>query len=476
MGADRLDRRGSRSTISGRPPRRRRRCRCCVWLMMQSTAMRGLADGAVADDQFALAAARGRTCESMHQQAGLHRLGDEIALDDGRRRPLDRLVGLGRDRRRRRRAGGPADRRCGRAGRARPARARLRRCRARCRRPRHPRCVVEQDAADRVAIEGEREADLAASRSAPARRGARRAQAGDEGDAVGHRFDAAELLRRGAERRVAARAARVARASASSSLGASVTAAAPGECGRDRPASSLRRTMVRPCSSMPAISAGIGAEVERAARRRAPRRAGARTMRCSSSESAAAVTTSTARRRPARAEPSRVSAGSVCSLLAEPVDEGGQRGCRRQTRSAGAGRCRPRARRPAPSGSLLGGGTVALDRGVGLGAQSAAISSRRLRQAAGALAASAALRACSTRLLALGGELPARALRPRARSASACRRCASASASSLSPAACRRATMAATGRKKKRPRIQTRTRKLTVWSASVHQSMHAWSV
>ena len=58
---------------------------------------RGLADGAVADDQFALAAPE-REQRVDDDQAGLHRLGHQIAVDDLRRRPLDRLARVGRDR------------------------------------------------------------------------------------------------------------------------------------------------------------------------------------------------------------------------------------------------------------------------------------------------------------------------------------------------------------------------------------------
>ena len=51
---------------------------------------RGLADGAVADDEFALAAAE---CEQRvdDDETGLNRLGHEIAVDDRRRRTLDGL-------------------------------------------------------------------------------------------------------------------------------------------------------------------------------------------------------------------------------------------------------------------------------------------------------------------------------------------------------------------------------------------------
>ena len=58
---------------------------------------RGLAGGAVADDQLALAAAEGEQRVD-DEQAGLHRLGHEIAVDDRRRRALDRQVLGGRDR------------------------------------------------------------------------------------------------------------------------------------------------------------------------------------------------------------------------------------------------------------------------------------------------------------------------------------------------------------------------------------------
>ena len=58
---------------------------------------RSLADGAVADDEFALAAPE-REQGVHHDQAGLHRLGHQIAVDDLRRRPFDRLARIGGDR------------------------------------------------------------------------------------------------------------------------------------------------------------------------------------------------------------------------------------------------------------------------------------------------------------------------------------------------------------------------------------------
>ncbi len=58
---------------------------------------RGLADRAIADDEFALAAAE-REQRVDDDEAGLHRLGHQIAFEDSRRRPLDRLVQLGFDR------------------------------------------------------------------------------------------------------------------------------------------------------------------------------------------------------------------------------------------------------------------------------------------------------------------------------------------------------------------------------------------
>ena len=57
---------------------------------------RGFADGAVADDQFALAAPE-RKHSINDQQPGLYRLADEIAIDDGGRRTLDGLIGFGND-------------------------------------------------------------------------------------------------------------------------------------------------------------------------------------------------------------------------------------------------------------------------------------------------------------------------------------------------------------------------------------------
>ncbi len=47
---------------------------------------------------------------------------------------------------------------------------------------------------------------------------------------------------------------------------------------------------------------------------------------------------------------------------------------------------------------------------------------------------------------------------------------------SFAASCCRRATMSATGRNRNRERIQMRMRTLTVWSASVHQSMRIFPV
>ena len=84
------------------------------WLMIASMAMRRLADRAIADDQLALAAPQ-REQRVDDEQPGLHRLGDQIAVEDRRRRPLDRLVRVGARSARCRRAAGRADRRRGRA-------------------------------------------------------------------------------------------------------------------------------------------------------------------------------------------------------------------------------------------------------------------------------------------------------------------------------------------------------------------------
>ncbi len=58
---------------------------------------RRLADGAVADDELALAAPEGKQ-RIDHEHAGRDRFGDERTVDDRRRRPFDRMVGLGVDR------------------------------------------------------------------------------------------------------------------------------------------------------------------------------------------------------------------------------------------------------------------------------------------------------------------------------------------------------------------------------------------
>ena len=107
-----------------------------------------------------------------HQHAGLHRLGDELAVDDRGRRTLHRRRSVRRRSARRRPAAGPADRRCGRADPVRPARGPLRRCRARVCRLRRPRCRrAVRSRWNRV--QRERKADLAAARSAPVRSAAR---------------------------------------------------------------------------------------------------------------------------------------------------------------------------------------------------------------------------------------------------------------------------------------------------------------
>src|SRR5579864_302117 len=67
--------------------------------------------------------------------------------------------------------------------------------------------------------------------------------------------------------------------------------------------------------------------------------------------------------------------------------------------------------------------------------------------------------------------MPACAFSASARIAAASSRAAAASARILLVSSCRLATISATGRKKNRARIQIRTRTLTVWSASVHQSI-----
>src|SRR6202048_5240511 len=72
--------------------------------------------------------------------------------------------------------------------------------------------------------------------------------------------------------------------------------------------------------------------------------------------------------------------------------------------------------------------------------------------------------------------ISARPLSAPARAPIASWRAAAASASSLFVSSCRLATISTTGRKKNRARIQMRTRTLTVWSASVHQSMCMGSV
>ena len=99
---------------------------------------RGLADGPVADDELALAAAE-REQRIDHHETGLHRLGHEIAVDDRRCRALDRFVRLGGNRplaveRATQRIDDAPEQ-----GLARRARARHRPCRGPCRPPRSRR-------------------------------------------------------------------------------------------------------------------------------------------------------------------------------------------------------------------------------------------------------------------------------------------------------------------------------------------------
>ena len=117
--------------------------------MIVSTADRGLADGAVADDQFALAAAE-REQRVDDEHAGLHRLGDQIAVDDRRRR---RSIGSCPLRRRSAppSSGRPSGSTTGRAGRPTGMRT-TRPCRAPYRPPRRLG-IVKQHAADQIPFE-----------------------------------------------------------------------------------------------------------------------------------------------------------------------------------------------------------------------------------------------------------------------------------------------------------------------------------
>ena len=156
--------RASPSTISGRSRHRRRSMSLDLLIDDAVDGERGLADRPVADDQFALAAAE-REHRIDDEHAGLHRLVDEIALDDCRRRPLDRLIRFGVDRRAavERAAEGIDD--APEQAAARPARARPRLCRARRRRPRCPRA--------RRAARSRRGRGRGSARSRPGRRSKR---------------------------------------------------------------------------------------------------------------------------------------------------------------------------------------------------------------------------------------------------------------------------------------------------------------
>ena len=153
---------------------------------------RGLAGGPVADDEFALAAAEGEQ-RIDDEDAGLHGRGDEIPVDDGRRRPLDRMVRGGLDRRivverPAERIDNAAEQPLAHrhpdhlAGAGHPH-ARLDLCR-----------LVENDGGDPVFIEGQREAvAVALEPQQLVEPGIR--QARDEGDAVADALHPADGLR-----------------------------------------------------------------------------------------------------------------------------------------------------------------------------------------------------------------------------------------------------------------------------------------
>ena len=98
----------------------------CFWLMMASTAIDVLpvARSPMMSSRWPRPSAN---IASTTENAGLHRRVDEIALDDRRRRPLDRHGGFGRRPAGRGRAAARADRRRGRGAFRRPARRRPRR-------------------------------------------------------------------------------------------------------------------------------------------------------------------------------------------------------------------------------------------------------------------------------------------------------------------------------------------------------------
>ena len=161
------------------------------WLMIVSMRDRGLADGAIADDQFALAAAE-REQRIDDEEPGLHRLGDQIAVDDRRRRALDRLQRLARD--------GPfaveraAERIDDAAEQRRPDRDADHVAGAAHRVAGLDRIgVVQQDAADPVAFEHLDEAELPLVETQQFVEPDVR-QAGDERDAVADLLDPADLF------------------------------------------------------------------------------------------------------------------------------------------------------------------------------------------------------------------------------------------------------------------------------------------
>ena len=224
---------------------------------------RGLADGAVADDQFALAAPE-REQGVDDDQAGLHRLGHQVAVDDRRRRPFDRLARLGGDR------SLAVERSAKRVDDA-----------SEQRRPdRHPHDVagaahrvagfdrvgvVQQHAADAVALQHLGEAELALVEAhkfvEPHIR-----QAGDERDAVADLLDAADLFGARAELGGVEPGARLfepevgpvdwAGAVWAPRSGSVVMGDVREDLGRGRRANCWRRPDAAPRSSRPAIRSG----------------------------------------------------------------------------------------------------------------------------------------------------------------------------------------------------------------------------
>ena len=214
---------------------------------------RGLADGPVADDELALAAAE-REQRIDDDETGLNRLGHEIAVDDRRRRALDRFQRVGGD--------GPLP--------VERATERIDDAAEQCRPHRHAHHiaraahriagldrvhVVQQDAADPVAFEHLGEAELSlveAQQLVEPDVG----QPGDERDAVADLLDPADLFGLRAERGGAKLCAGVARARRPLGCQGRLSCVRSARILVRSARQLLLTTRWGPCSSRPAMSAG----------------------------------------------------------------------------------------------------------------------------------------------------------------------------------------------------------------------------